>query len=333
MLQGVSDVSTAAGEPGGVARTRAADHATASVPRFGPGVRAADARRALVGGTFESAVEVVVCEQDAPVGLVPIERLLAADSDTPLGDLAEPAPAVEEDADDEVAAAQSARAGGRSVVVVAPDGRFLGLIPPRRVVTVVFNEHEEDLARLGGYLSRASIAVSATDEPVSRRLWHRLPWLLLGLAGAMATAGIVSSFEDELQTQVLLAFFVPAVVYMADAVGTQTETVVIRGMSVGVPIGRVFSREIATGVIVGGLLAALFLPFALLVWGDLPVAAAVSLALLASASIATIVAMALPYVLSHLGLDPAFGSGPLATVIQDLLSIAVYFGVAIAIAG
>jgi magnesium transporter len=65
-----------------------------------------------------------------------------------------------------------------------------------------------------------------------------LPWLAVGLLGAMVSAGIVASFEDELAHQVLLAFFVPAVVYMADAVGTQTEAVVIRGISVGVPVRR-----------------------------------------------------------------------------------------------
>ncbi len=71
------------------------------------------------------------------------------------------------------------------------------------------------------------------SEPVARRLWHRLPWLGLGLLGAMASAVIVGAFEEEIREEVLLAFFLPAVVYMADAVGTQTETVVIRGMALG----------------------------------------------------------------------------------------------------
>lgn len=56
-----------------------------------------------------------------------------------------------------------------------------------------------------------------------------------------------------------------------------------------------------------------------------------SLALFVSSSIATVVALALPYLLARLGTDPAFGSGPLATVIQDLLSIAVYFAIALAL--
>jgi magnesium transporter len=119
---------------------------------------------------------------------------------------------------------------------------------------------------------------------------------------------------------------------MADAVGTQTEAVVIRGISVGVPVRHVVARELTSGLIIGLLIAAAFFPFAYLVWGDGRVAATVALALLASTATATGVAMALPYALDRLGRDPAFGSGPLATVVQDLLSIVIYFAVAVALA-
>jgi magnesium transporter len=145
----------------------------------------------------------------------------------------------------------------------------------------------------------------------------------------MASAAIVGAFEEELRKELLLAFFVPAVVYMADAVGTQTETLVIRGLALGVPIRAVVARELATGLVIGALLGSLFFPFALLAWGDGRVAGAVAISLTISCSVATVVAMALPYALARLGRDPAFGSGPLATVIQDLLSILAYFAVAV----
>jgi magnesium transporter len=115
---------------------------------------------------------------------------------------------------------------------------------------------------------------------------------------------------------------------MADAVGTQTETLIIRGLSVGVGIGRVARREIITGLLVGLLLAVLVLPVILVIWGNPEVAVSVALALLAACSIATVIAMALPWVFNRLGKDPAFGSGPLATVVQDLLSIVVYLMIA-----
>jgi magnesium transporter len=148
----------------------------------------------------------------------------------------------------------------------------------------------------------------------------------------MASAVIVGSFEAQLDEKVLLAFFVPAVVYMADAVGTQTETVLIRGMSTNINMGRVIRREMLTGVLLGIFIGLAFFPFALLGWGDADVALAVGLALAASCSIATTVATILPRLLSRLGADPAYGSGPLATIIQDLLSIAVYLAIATPIA-
>ena len=125
----------------------------------------------------------------------------------------------------------------------------------------------------------------------------------------------------------------PAVVYMADAVGTQTEAILIRGLSVGVAVRDVSSpRACDRGHHRRRRRARLFLPFVMVGYGDAAVAAAVALALFASCSISTLVAIALPSLFQRLGADPAFGSGPLATVIQDLLSIAVYLAIAIPLA-
>jgi hypothetical protein len=129
--------------------------------------------------------------------------------------------------------------------------------------------------RLPGQHGRARLAA---EESISRRLWYRLPWLLAGLAGAMASAVLVGSFEAQLDEKVLLAFFLPAVVYMADAVGTQTETLLIRGMSASIDIGKVIRRELVTGVLIGVLVGLAFFPFALIGWGDADVALAVALA-------------------------------------------------------
>lgn len=303
-----------------------------AVPRADPASRAGDIRDGLAGRSYDSAVDIAVCEGDRLLGVVPIERLLAAREDVELAELMEPVATVGTEFDEELAVSHLARRGGRSVAVIDGQGRFRGLVPPDRALAVLWREHGEDLARLGGFLAGSSRARIAAEEPVGRRLWHRLPWLAIGLLGAMASAGIVASFEDQLAEQVLLAVFVPAVVYMADAVGTQTEAVVIRGISVGVPVRHVVARELTSGLVIGVLIAATFFPFAYLVWGDGHVAATVALALFASTGTATAVAMGLPYALDRLGRDPAFGAGPLATVIQDLLSIVIYFAVAVALA-
>jgi hypothetical protein len=130
---------------------------------------------------------------------------------------------------------------------------------------------------------------------------------------------------------VMLAFFIPGIVYLADAVGTQTETIVVRGLSVGVTMRRMIRRELLSGLVIGFTLAAIAGPLVWWWWGDASVALAVGLALFAACSTATLAAMLLPWVFSAAGRDPAFGSGPLATVIQDLLSILIYFAIAAAV--
>jgi magnesium transporter len=300
-----------------------------NVPRATPGERAGDVRQALVGQAFDTAVDVAVVEDGALRGLVTIEKLLAAPADATVGSIMDDTPPVAAPGtDQEIAAWRMVQENESSLAVVDDNGRFVGLVPPFSMLAVLLHEHAEDLARLGGFLHDAETARTASAESVRRRLRHRIPWLLVGLAGAMLAAVVVGGFEAELDRNVTLAFFVPSIVYMADAVGTQTETVVIRGLSVGVPIRTAARREALTGLLVGATLALLFLPFAIVVWGDGDVALVVALSLLASCSIATAVALALPAAFHRFGRDPAFGSGPLATVVQDVLSLLIYFSVA-----
>jgi magnesium transporter len=309
----------------------AAELAVSAVPRAEPRSRSGDVREALAGASFETAVDVAVCDGERLVGLAPIEQVLAADPGTPLGELVDETTVVAAGTDREQVASRVTKHMRRSAAVVDEDGDFLGVVPPEKLLLVVLAEHEEDVARLGGLRVSTSLARAASEEPIRRRLWHRFSWLVIGLLGAMVSAGIVGAFEEQIRAEVLLALFVPAVVYMADAVGTQTEAVVIRGMAVGVQIRDIVWRELAAGGIIGAVIGASFFPFAFVVWGNGRIAATVAIALFISSSIATLIAMVLPYALARMGHDPAFGSGPLATVIQDLLSILVYFVVGISL--
>jgi magnesium transporter len=137
----------------------------------------------------------------------------------------------------------------------------------------------------------------------------------------------VGGFETQLREKVIFAFFLPGIVYLADAVGTQTETVVVRGLSLGVSMSQMFVRELVAGLVIGVVLALVAGPLVWWRWGDSTVALPVGISVLAACSTATVVAMSLPWLFDSFGLDPAFGSGPLATVVQDLLSIWIYLSV------
>jgi magnesium transporter len=137
----------------------------------------------------------------------------------------------------------------------------------------------------------------------------------------------MASFEATFAGNVKLAFFVPAIVYLADAIGTQTEAVAVRGLSLSHrPFSELLFGEAAAGSLIGLVLAACVFLGVAAAFQDIRLAAAVALAILAAGTIAATVGLTLPWVLSRWGLDPAFGSGPLATIIQDVLSILIYLG-------
>ena len=307
----------------------AAELATARVPTAEPAETIAQVRARIAGGSFEESGQIAVLDEGRLAGLLSLEALLTVPPDSRVGDamLADP-PVLGPGRVQEPAAWAMVRRSLSTAAVTEDDGRFVGLVPAHRLIAELLSAHDEDMARIGGYLASTKRARLAAEEPIPRRLLHRLPWLAVGLAGAMASAVIVGAFEAQLDEKVLLAFFVPAVVYMADAVGTQTETVLIRGFSAGIHVGKVVRQEMVTGLLIGVLVGIAFFPFALIGWGDESVAFGVAFALFASCAIATTVATVLPRLLQRLGTDPAFGSGPLATIIQDLLSIAVYLAIA-----
>ena len=261
----------------------ASSHATANIPTAHPGDTAGAVRDRIIGKNFDTVADIAVCVDGRLVGIVGIEGLLAAAPDTAIGRLMDDEPpVVAPNTDQEIAAWAMLEHGEGSLAVVDNDGMFLGLITPQRMLSVLMQEHEEDLSRLSGLLAKGNTARIASEERVARRLAHRLPWVAIGLLGAMMSAWLVGSSEDQLARTVQLAFFLPAIVYMADAVGTQTETLAVRGLSVGVPIRRFVAKEMIAGALIGCVVAALFFPFCLVVFDDVSVAVTVSLALFAS---------------------------------------------------
>ena len=161
-----------------------------------------------------------------------------------------------------------------------------------------------------------------------RRVRHRLPWLLAGLAGAALATVAMAGFESTLSAHIAVAFFVPGIVYLADAIGTQSEAVAVRGLSLThTGIRHLLAGELRTGMAIGATLGLIALLPVWVAFGELRLAAAVAIAIFAAGAMAAALGLLLPWLLARLGGDPAMGSGPLATVIQDILSLLVYLGV------
>jgi len=140
---------------------------------------------------------------------------------------------------------------------------------------------------------------------------------------------IVAGFETALTSKPALAFFVPGLVYLADAIGTQSEAVAVRGLSLtNAGVARLVGGELRTGLLIGLVLALLAFPMVWIAFGELRLAAAVALSLAGASAVATVLGLLLPWALGRIGSDPAYGSGPLATIVQDLLTLLIYFGFA-----
>jgi magnesium transporter len=270
----------------------------------------------------------VVDRQGRLLGTLTAPELLLLDDHQPLGRAAHTRrPHVRPGTDQEHAASLALHHGATAVPVVTEDGRLAGVVGSSTLMDILRREHVEDLHRLAGIARESHQARQALQAPPLRRLRHRLPWLLAGLGGSMVATLLVSRFEGVLAQRPALAFFVPGLVYLADAIGTQSEAIAVRGLSLSqMRLAPMFAGELRTGLLIGLVLALLAFPMIWLVFADVRLAAAVSLALGAASMLASLLGLTMPCLLDRLGADPAYGSGPIATIIQDVLSLAIYFG-------
>jgi magnesium transporter len=277
---------------------------------------------------FDSTHAVYLTDGDRElVGMVTLEDLFASDPDAVVSDLMQPnLPFVRDDIDREDAASLAIKESLAEVPVVDRDGKFVGVFSSRAIMAVLRDEHLEDLHHMAGIWHDTNEARQALQAPPLTRARYRLPWLVIGLAGSMLAMTLVARFEQVLEAQIAVAFFIPAIVYLADAVGTQSEAVAVRGLSLtNAGIGRLLAGEISAGALMGVTLAVLAGAFTHLWFGRMDLALVVGVSLAGACTIATGLGLALPWAFSKAGWDPALASGPVGTIVQDVLSLLVYF--------
>jgi magnesium transporter len=306
----------------------ASQHVVARVPVARVEDTVATVRAHLPGQAYDCTEAVYVLDDAHRLqGLLPLAELLAARGEQQIGEvmLADP-PRVHPAEDQERIAVLALSHGVAAIPVVDEHGRFLGVVPPQALIGILRREHLEDLHRLAGILHETNHAYEAMEAAPGRRVRSRLPWLLVGLFGSTVATAVMAAFESVLERRVAVAFFVPAIVYLADAIGTQTEAIVIRFLSLRhAPLRHLLLGELTTGLLIGVCLGLLSFPAVLLGFGDTRLALAVSFAVVVAGTCAAALGLLFPWLLSWAGKDPAFGSGPVATIIQDVLSLLVYF--------
>ena len=153
----------------------------------------------------------------------------------------------------------------------------------------------------------------------------RLPALLVGLVLGLGISFLTSRFEDVLAHDIRTAFFLPFIVYLADAIGTQTEAIYVRDLKSGrARFHEYLAKESLLGLIFGLIFGAASAVVAWYWLADQPLALSVGLATMISATLAPPTALIISQTIFHFHQDPAAESGPIATVVQDMISVVVY---------
>jgi len=231
--------------------------------------------------------------------------------------------------DQERAALLALKNNLKSLPIVDHENNFLGVINSDHILKILDSEAVENILRFGGVAHLGSYD-NIFNIPIVTSLKHRLPWLVLGLAGGLFTAGLVQSFETILSRNLILTAFIPLILYMASAVGTQMEAFIIRDLAVepNLSFFRYFFRQLVIMLIIAFVVSFGLYGFNIIIFQDATISFVLSVAIFFAILSSVLTGLVIPFLFGKLSLDPANASGPIGTIIQDFLSVFIYFTVA-----
>jgi len=277
----------------------------------------------------ESAYYLYVLDADDILkGIVSLRELVISTFDTKIGDIMhENVKSVPLEMDQEEVAALFEKYGFQAIPVTDEKGKMLGIITVDDIIEVVREEATEDILRLAG-VNEGEIIDGSTFASVK----SRLPWLSVNLVTAMLAGATVGIFSDTIDKVVILAAFNPIIAGMGGNAGTQSLTLIVRGIALGEftkeNAKEVFRKEILVGLVNGLAIGALIAVIGML-WSHKPVfGIVVGISMLANMCLATIVGYLVPVALKKLKIDPALASAVFVTTFTDVCGFFFFLGLA-----
>lgn len=214
-----------------------------------------------------------------------------------------------------------------SMPVVDKENRLVGIITIDDVVDIIEQENTEDFQKMA--------AMEPNEEPYLKTpifslAKHRIIWLLVLMISATVTGRIIQGFEEVIQSVVILASFIPMLMDTGGNAGSQSSTLIIRGLALGEITTndylKIMFKELRVGFIVAIVLAFVnFLRIILFERVDMMVALTVCGSLFCTVIIAKVVGGLLPIIAKKLKFDPAIMASPLITTIVDAFALFIYF--------
>lgn len=271
---------------------------------------------------------IVVNRQDKYLGLLPLAKLLVSDPNMTVREIMtsdiNPIPVTMSDTE---VAMLFERNDWISAPVVSDDNRLLGRITIDDVIDVIREDSDHSLMSMAGLDEEED-----TFAPVMKATPRRAIWLTINLATAFIAAAVINLFDDTLEHLVALAVLMPVVASMGGVAGSQTLTVVIRGIALG-QIGRsntgwLLNRELILSLI-NGLLMSIIASTVCWLWFDDPwIGAIIAAALIINLLAAAFAGVTLPIVLKSLKIDPALAGSVALTTVTDAVGFLSFLGLA-----
>ncbi len=270
----------------------------------------------------------VINDHDHLVGIISLRQLVVVPPETRLESImTTDVVSVQTDTDQEEVAKIVARYNILAVPVVDENNTLVGIVTVDDVIDIIREEATEDILKMAG---AGDGFVESQSLLKSTRI--RLPWLMASWIGGIIAFFIIGHFENSLNKLVYLAAFIPIIMGMGGNVGTQSSTIVVRGLATGrlniKQIWDVVLKEFAIGFFLGfvyGLLLGLVVHLRFDTW---LLGVTVGLAVISSMTIAALVGSLVPMVLARINIDPAVATGPFVTTSIDILSVFFYFQIA-----
>ena len=270
----------------------------------------------------------VVGRQDTLIGVLPISKLLVSDPNSTVREIMKTdIYKLTADMDDARVAQLFERNDWVSAPVVDDNGKLLGRITIDDVVDVIRDDFEHSINSLAG-LSDEEETFSSIKATIPRRM----TWLGINLLTALLASASIKLFEGTIDKVVALAVLMPIVASMGGIAGSQTLTVVIRGMALGL-IGKnnarwLLQREVVVSALNGIVWAIVVGLFASWIYSDITLAIIIGIAMVLNLTIAALVGTLLPITLNRLDIDPALAGGVLLTTVTDIFGFATFLGLA-----
>src|SRR3989338_6684274 len=216
-------------------------------------------------------------------------------------------------------------------IPIVENEKLIGVVSSKNILKIIHQSSIKDRFHFAGIHNSHLDYANTMQAPVIKSVIHKAPCLISGLIGILSIAAFIGIFENTLKENLILAFFIPVIVYICGALCTQIEALLVRDIAVmgkDLKIGEYMLKQGTISIIIALIISVLLFLTITFFWQDNNIAFVISLAAFLSLTLTTMASFTIILGIKKLGGDPALGGGPFGTVISDSLSIIVYLLVA-----